>query len=370
MADADQQSVASGLAELSQSIFAALGLRGAINHLAFEENKRTALVLIDGLGFTALQKYRGEFPIFKSFTEHQPLTSDFPSTTATNLVSLGTGVHPGEHGMLGYTVRVPRSGEPGRLLNALKWDERVDPLTWQKVPTLYERAIDDGLTISHIAEKRYEGSGFTRAGMRGANYLGANRMSEILDHAVSAHSSENSYSYIYLNTVDVAGHKDGVGSDSWISALGIVAQLLEGLVQRLPKQTQIYLTADHGMVNATQQIVLGEGNALLDNVTLIGGEARARHLYLREGSVADTKALWHENFGESVDLFTKEDAVALFGKAVTEDSLDRMGDLIAVPREGIVLLDPAIAAKEGKMVGHHGGFTQDEVQIPLISYRT
>ena len=370
MVGADLENEGFGLAELSQSIFAALGLPGTRNHLAFEENKRTALVLIDGLGFKALQKYRGEFPLFKNFTEHEPLNSDFPSTTATNLVSLGTGVHPGEHGMLGYTVRVPRSGEPGRLLNALKWDERVDPLIWQKVPTLYERAIEDGLKISHIAEKRYEGSGFTRAGMRGAQYLGANHISEMVEKAVGAHSAEGSYSYIYLNTLDVAGHKDGVGSDSWMSALGIVAELLEGLLKRLPGQTQIYLTADHGMVNATQKIVLGEGNQLLDNVTLIGGEARARHIYLREGSVADTKALWQAHFGESVELFTKDDASQLFGKGVTEDSLDRMGDLIAVPREGIVLLDPAIAAKEAMMVGHHGGFTQDEVQIPLISYRT
>lgn len=359
-----------GLAQLSQSIFASLGLSGTENYFGFEESKRTALVLIDGLGFNSLVRYGDQFPIFKKFHSAAPLNSHFPTTTATNLVSLGTGALPGEHGMLGYTVRVPRSGEPGRLLNALKWDERVDPLMWQRVPTLYERAITESLSVSHIAEKRYEGSGFTAAGMRGATYIGANHISEMITAAKSAHQREKSYSYIYLNAVDAAGHAQGIGSDRWLSALESVAELLEGLAHSLPVGTNIFLTADHGMINVQEKIILGEGNTLLENVTLIAGEARARHIYLRDGSVSETFARWGEHFGERVDLFTKADAKKLFGDVVSEDSLDRMGDLIAVPRDGIVLLDPAIASKEAMMVGHHGGFTQDEVLIPLLSYRT
>ena len=362
--------IESGLAGLSQSIFAALGMSGVTNYRELPESKATALVLIDGLGFNALEKYSEEFPIFANFSSSQPLHSHFPSTTATNLVSLGTGELPGVHGMLGYTVRVPRSGEPGRLLNALKWDERVDPLMWQRTPTLYERALLEGIEISHIAEKRYEGSGFTQAGMRGARYVGANHISEMITAARSAHAREKSYSYIYLNSVDAAGHAHGVGSDRWLSALGSVAELLEGLVKSLPAGTDIYLTADHGMINGEEKIILGEGNELLKNVTLIGGEARARHIYLREGSVDESAAQWREYFGDKVELFTKSDAQRLFGESVSQDSLDRMGDLVVVPRNELVLLDPAIASKETLMVGHHGGFTQDEVLIPLLSYRT
>lgn len=365
-----ERDIGTGLAGLSQSIFHALGLHETTNYLALDESRKIALVLIDGLGFNSLKKYQSKFPIFGVFTEHAPLTSDFPSTTATNLISLGTGVNPGLHGMLGYTTRVPRSGEPGRLLNALKWDERVDPLSWQKVPTLYERAMSEGLSVSHIAEKRYEGSGFTRAGMRGASYLGANYIPDMVDKAASAHASDGSFTYLYLNAVDAAGHSDGVGSEKWLTALESVAQLLTGLAERLPADTQIYLTADHGMLNVGEKVILGEGNTLLDQVTLIGGEARARHIYLREGSEKDVVAQWREHFGEQVDIFTKSDAHELFGRDISEDSLDRMGDLIAVPRNELVLLDPAIASKETKMVGHHGGFTPDEVLIPLLSYRT
>jgi len=362
--------MAAGLAQLSQSIFASLAVQGATNALALDECKKTALILIDCLGFRALKDHQSQFPIFKSFVEHEALSSHFPTTTATKLVSLGTGELPGVHGMLGYTVRVPRSGEPGRLLNALKWDERVDPVMWQKVPTLFERAREQGLHVSHIAEKRYEGSGFTRAGMRGAEYLGANHISDMVEKAVSSTRQDGSYSYIYLNNVDKSGHSDGVGSEKWLTALGFVSELLTSLVEKLPRDTQLYLTADHGMINASEKIILGQENPLLENVTLIGGEARARHIYLREGSTEDSVAQWREYLGEKADIYTHEDAQLLFGGVVTEDSLDRMGDLVVVPRDGLVLLDPAIAARESLMVGHHGGLTQDEVLIPLLSYRT
>ena len=71
------------------------------------------------------------------------------------MATLTTGAMPGAHGMLGYTVRVPRSG--GRVLNTLKWDERVDPQVWQPIPTLFEQAMAAGITTTHVAAKRYEG---------------------------------------------------------------------------------------------------------------------------------------------------------------------------------------------------------------------
>ena len=55
-----------------------------------------------------------------------------PSTTATSLTSLGTGLPPGAHGLVGFTSRVPGTDQ---LLNALLWDKDVDPLEWQPHPT-------------------------------------------------------------------------------------------------------------------------------------------------------------------------------------------------------------------------------------------
>lgn len=356
-----------GLADITNSIFNSLSVPETIDSLSLggAEN-REVLILIDGMGLDAVEKYGDQFPIFDELKLVNKLYTNFPSTTATSLSTLGTGVLPGVHGMLGYTVRVPRSDN--RLLNALKWDERVDPVIWQKVPTLFERAVTSGVSVTHVAAKRYEGSGFTQAALRGAKYVGANGIDEMVTAVAAALKPQPSFVYTYLNTLDSAGHSEGVGSDKWLTALAQVAEFITKVKQEVPKGARIWITSDHGMVNSTEQVVLGQDNKLLENVTLIGGEPRARHIYIKAGAIAETIAQWQEFFGSNAKILSKDVAIkeGLFGPVVTEDSTERMGDLIAIANNDLILVDPARVREESSMVGHHGGVTDTEVEIPLL----
>ena len=356
-----------GLADITNSIFNSLSVPETIDSLSLgSAENREVLVLIDGMGQDAIDKYGDQFPIFDELKQVKKLYTNFPSTTATSLSTLGTGVLPGIHGMLGYTVRVPRSDN--RLLNALKWDERVDPVMWQKVPTLFERAVLAGVSVTHVAAKRYEGSGFTQAALRGAKYVGANGVDEMATAVSAALKPQPSFVYTYLNTLDSAGHSDGVGSDKWLTALQQVSEFITKVKQLAPAGTRIWVTSDHGMVNSTEQVILGQDNKLLENVTLIGGEPRARHIYIKEGAVAETITQWQEFFGNKARVLSKDTAIkdGLFGPVVTEDSHDRLGDLIAIANNDLILVDPARVREESSMVGHHGGVTDIEVEIPLL----
>ena len=356
-----------GLADITNSIFNSLAVPETIDSLSLgSAENREVLILIDGMGQDAIDKYGDQFPIFDELKQVKKLYTNFPSTTATSLSTLGTGVLPGIHGMLGYTVRVPRSDN--RLLNALKWDERVDPVMWQKVPTLFERAALAGVSVTHVAAKRYEGSGFTQAALRGAKYVGANGVDEMATAVSAALKPQPSFVYTYLNTLDSAGHSDGVGSDKWLTALQQVSEFITKVKQLAPAGTRIWVTSDHGMVNSTEQVILGQDNNLLENVTLIGGEPRARHIYIKEGAASETIAQWQEFFGNKAKVLSKETAIkdGLFGPVVTEDSHDRLGDLIAIANNDLILVDPARVREETSMVGHHGGVTDIEVEIPLL----
>jgi hypothetical protein len=356
-----------GLADITNSIFNSLSVPETIDSLSLgSAENREVLILIDGMGQDAVDKYADQFPIFDELKQVKKLYTNFPSTTATSLSTLGTGVLPGVHGMLGYTVRVPRSDN--RLLNALKWDERVDPVMWQKVPTLFERAALAGVSVTHVAAKRYEGSGFTQAALRGAKYVGANGVDEMATAVSAALKPQPSFVYTYLNTLDSAGHSDGVGSDKWLTALQQVSEFITKVKQLAPAGTRIWVTSDHGMVNSTEQVILGQDNNLLENVTLIGGEPRARHIYIKEGAASETIAQWQEFFGNKAKVLSKESAIkdGLFGPVVTEDSHDRLGDLIAIANNDLILVDPARVREESSMVGHHGGVTDIEVEIPLL----
>jgi predicted AlkP superfamily pyrophosphatase or phosphodiesterase len=306
-----------------------------------------------------------------SLIRHGAVKTSFPSTTATSLATLTTGVNPGEHGMLGYTVQVPRSG--GRILNSLKWDERVDPFIWQPVSTLFERAVAQNINVTHVAAKRYEDTGFTRAVFRGAKYRGANAHADLITETISALKETPAFVYLYVNDLDVAGHSDGVGSDQWLAALSGIDQLVATLLQKLPRQTRLWLTADHGMINVGEKIVIGQGNDLAENIATIAGEPRARHLYLSDGAgaseIADVASRWEEFLGEKASIYTREKAIAadLFGNQVSADAADRMGDVIVVAHGDLILIEAEREKQEGAMVGHHGGASDIESYVPLLT---
>jgi hypothetical protein len=331
---------------------------------------RELLFLVDGFGFDTLSRYADVIPTMSRMFNQGSVLTSFPSTTATSLATLTTGELPGVHGMLGYTVQVPRSG--GRLLNALKWDERVGPENWQPVETLFQRASNVGISVTHVAAKRYENSGFTRAVFRGAEYKGANVTADLINETKLALQKTPSFVYLYVNDLDTAGHADGVGSDKWIAALSAIDQLVAQLMKEAPKGTRIWVTSDHGMINVQEKIIIGQDNPLLTGINVIAGEPRARHLYLENDSVQareDTASLWQQYLQEKALVLTREQAISsnLFGAQMSADAVDRMGEVIAIARGGLVLLDPDRSDKEGAMVGHHGGDSEIESQVGLLT---
>ena len=360
------------LSQITPSLFASLGLSTAKDVIGAGESPsgRELLFLIDGLGADVIEKYKEFIPKISMLHRHGAVQTSFPSTTATSLATLMTGQMPGAHGMLGYTVQVPRSG--GRVLNSLKWDDRVDPVIWQPVPTLFERGAAENIAVTHVAAKRYENTGFTQAVFRGAKYSGANVVPEMINQTVEALHKTPSFVYLYVNDLDVAGHSDGVGSDKWIAALVGIDQMISALLHKLPRGTRLWLTADHGMINVEEKIVIGRDNSLAEGVSVIAGEPRARHLYIESDSDSARLELaqnWRESLGDKAQVFTRSEAVTagLFGSEVSADAADRMGDVIAIAQGGVIFIEQAREAQEASMVGHHGGLSSIESYVPLLT---
>jgi hypothetical protein len=359
------------LSQVLPSIFNTLDLADTKDFLQFGQSPagREVLFLVDGLGADAIALYSEALPTLAQALQRTTVQTSFPTTTATSLATLTTGAMPGTHGMLGYTVRVPRSG--GRILNSLKWDEKVDPAIWQPVPTLFERASAAGISVTHVAAKRYEGSGFTRAVFRGAQYKGANIAADLVSETVRALQKSPSFIYLYVNDVDAAGHSDGVGSEKWLAALRGVDALLAELLKQVPVGTRIWVSGDHGMINVKEKIILGQGNDLLTDIALIAGEPRMRHLYLNTDSpsaAAEAIARWEGALGNQVTMYSRQSAIAagIFGQQMSEAAAERIGDLIAIAQSNLILLEPERADKEGAMVGHHGGDSAIESTVPML----
>src|SRR5580693_7631587 len=297
------------LADLASSLLASLGLDEP-NPLYLPPAARACLLIVDGLGWELLRDHPAAAPFLSELatTTGRPLTAGFPATTVTSLGSLGTGRSPGQHGMLGYQVAVPGQR---RLLNALQWDRKVDPVAWQPGSTIFERAVKAGVAAFRVAPGAFRGTGLSVAVMRGAEYR-------------------------------------------------VADNLAEQLASALPQGTALHVTADHGMVDVPPQdrIDVDATPELRQGVAQLGGEPRARHIYAEPGAAPDVLATWREILGTRAWVVPREEAIAAgwFGE-VAEHLAARIGDVVAAPAGPWAIVATRAEPHESALVGMHGSLT-------------
>jgi hypothetical protein len=356
------------LAELGASILAAVG-GSDTNPLGLPVTRKVCLLVVDGLGWELLRDHPAAAPFLSELAMNaQPLAAGFPATTVTSLTSLGTGSAPGQHGVLGYQVRIP---DEHRLLNGLRWDDRVDPATWQPRRTIYERAAAAGIGAYYVAPRAFRRSGLTRAAMRGAEYRPADSMGALAGEAGHAlREADEALVTVYHGDLDGTGHGLGVASDSWYYQLAHVDKLAEQLAGVLPGDSALYVTADHGMVDvpAEDRVDVDDTPDLRAGVTLLGGEPRARHVYARPGAEADVLAAWREVLGSRAWVLSREDAIKehWFGP-VEPAMIPRIGDVVAAPAGNWGIVATETEPRESALVGMHGSLVPADQLIPLLT---
>lgn len=377
------------LSDLTPSVLAALGVPGETNVLGLPPSPRACLLLVDGLGWQHLRDRPEAAPYLSSLVAGgRALTAGFPATTATSMGSLGTGLVPGRHGLVGLRVAVP--GE-ARLMHCLRWDDKVPAADWQPHPTIFDRAEAAGVAASHVAPSAFRDGGLTRAVLRGCRYVPADSPGELVAGADAAlRAAERAFAFVYYAELDSTGHRKGCGSDAWRYQLAHVDRLAEQLAAALPSDTRLYITADHGMVDVdpADRFDADAVPALREGVALLGGEARARHVYARPGAAADVLATWRELVGDRMWVASRDEAVAAgwFGPSSPASSLpgggapggvpygvpygvlERIGDVVAASRDGIAVIASRAEEKESALVGQHGSMTPAEQLVPLLTY--
>ena len=370
------------LADLSASILASVeqespdagdpetGSARPRNVLGLPPAWRACLLIVDGLGWELLRDHPAVAPFLSELARNsKPITAGFPASTATSLGSIGTGCPPGQHGLLGYQVMIPGQD---RLLTALRWDPRIDPVQWQPLPTLFERAVAAGIAPVHVARGSFRGNGLTAAAMRGADFWPADTMGALAAQTAAAISSHGrAFVVAYHGDLDATGHMFGVDSDAWYYQLAHVDKLAEQLARSLPSGTCLYVTADHGMVDvgAEDRIDVDAIPELRSGLHLLGGEARARHLYALPGASGDVLATWREVLGDRAWVLSRDEAIkeGWFG-LVDARMADRIGDVVAAPVGNVAIVATKAEPKESALVGMHGSLTPSDQLVPALTF--
>jgi hypothetical protein len=357
------------LGDVVPAVAAALGrpIGPEPSNLTLPDAPSYVVLLIDGLGARLVDRYRHAAPFLAELLDdNETGTAGVPSTTATSLTSLGTGLTPGTHGLVGFTSRIPGTE---RLLISLMWDKDVDPLEWQPHPTAFARMQDAGVAVTIVNKREFQGSGLTVASSRGGDYVGADRVGERIAAAVAAAGVSPSFTYLYESDLDWTGHKYGVASPQWLQQLTMIDAEVEQLRDALPAASRLVVVADHGMVDSPPEhrVDVDQHPELRDGLFLFGGEARFRHLYCRGGAVDDVHAAWTAFFGATADVLTRDAAIerGWFGDVIPT-VYPRLGDVVVAMREDHSVFSSADFPYEMTLVGLHGSLTPDEMVIPIL----
>lgn len=322
--------------------------------------ERVVLLLVDGLGWNQLRSRGHLAPTLAAMTGG-PITSVAPSTTATALTSLTTGLAPGEHGIIGY-----RMDMGGTVMNTLRWgDDRGDlrtafpPSQVQPCPPFLGASVP----VLSMADK--EGSGFSQAHLAGVKAMGWRAPSSIPVTARAALEAGEQFVYAYYDGLDRIAHERGFGP-YYDAELAFVDSLVSALMETLPSGTVLVVTADHGQVHVGgNTVVLPQ--QVTEHVHHQSGEGRFRWLHARRGR---SGALAQEcgRFTDVAWVVTREQVIdeKWFGPRLTPEASRRMGDVALVPHAAVSFEDPADGGAF-ELVCRHGSLTEDEMLVPLVA---
>jgi hypothetical protein len=270
-------------------------------------------------------------------------------------------------------------------MNSLQWelygagpylDLRQDfpPEEFQPVPTLMERSASVGHQITLVGPAAHAESALTRAILRGARYVPADALDQMVDAVEGILRFEGMTSvYAYHPFLDTFGHLRGVSSDEWLGHLISVDRAVQSIFERLPSGFGLVVTADHGMVNLgpDEKIDVADWPQLMEGVRLLAGEARARHVHALPGAQDEVLAVWREKLGDRMWVVPKEEAISAgwFGPKVSEWAFPRIGDVVAAAFGSIGVFQREVDPLQASLIGHHGSMTPVEQRVPFILVR-
>ena len=311
-----------------------------------------------------------------------PVTSVFPSTTATALSSLFTGCIPAKHGLIGRKLCLREYGGMVDMLDLtpimskseqllIEWG--MEPEKFLSVPTLAETLARQGIPTYIATHRRQINHGFWKmTAFRGAvktkGFVTSSDMWVLLRQMLTELHSERSLLVAYWGDTDTLAHRYGERSLEFELELRNLDFLLGETLKKLQDENVLFLiTADHGHIDTVPEkaIDLSEDKFLQEEMVLPpGGEHRVVYLAVRNPEKV-VKYL-KEKYGDFAEVALRKELEArnLWGGELGDFS-SRVGDVILLARENNSFVYPE-NDEEKMMIGRHGGLSYEEMVVPFL----
>ncbi len=400
----------SNLPQTIESLLAGQGVQGAIDRAPTSlppdvfggmptRYNKVIVFFIDGFGWRFFERYAEKYPFLKAILTNgvvSKLTSQFPSTTAAHVTTMHTGLNVAQSGVYEWSYYEPLIDDMiSPLLFSYAGDKERDTLKRSAIAaealyprqTFYSTLQTKGIRSYIFQSEAYTPSTYSDIVYRGGVVIAYKTLAEALMRLTDLLLTEKAahgYYFLYLDKIDTAGHHYGPDSRQFQQTVDTCLTLMEHLfykkVSGKLRDTLFLMTADHGQIEVNPKTTFYLNKQMPSIETFLrtnlrgrplvpAGSARDMFLHVKDERIDEAIRLLQKHLAGKAEVYTMQELLAqgFFGtQAPSAAFAGRVGNVVILPYAH----ETVWWYEEGKFdmhfLGHHGGLTPEEMEIPLL----
>ena len=363
---------------------------------------KVVLFVVDSLGWSYFNEFKDQHPFLREMCKRGKATvlaSQFPSTTACEITTINTGLDVSQHGIYEWYYYEPEAGEiiapllysygrEHRQRDTLKKDVGLIPSSIYPQVSLHSTLQAMGVTCYAFQSNEFARSTYSDIVLNGAKVSGFSTLSEGLFNLANALLSEDgkAYYYFYFDKIDSMSHQYGPASGQLQAEIETFFTTLEQIfwdrIKGKAENVLFILTADHGQttIDPKKCIYLNLEypdferyikRSASDRPLAPAGSCRDMFLYIKDECLDEALEFLREKLkGKAVVCKTSElvEQGYFMRKEISNALAGRLGNIVILSLKGESVWWYEKDVYEIKYMGHHGGLTKEEMEIPLLTW--
>jgi len=360
---------------------------------------KVILFFVDAFGWRFFERYADKYEFLKIVLKDgvvSKLTSQFPSTTAAHATCIHTGLDVAQSGVYEWNYYEPLIDEMiSPLLFSYAGDKLRDTLKASSFPatafyptsTVYQGLQARGIQSHVFQSSVFTPSTYSNIVFRGAHVVPYRTVPEAfiaLSELVLSEKASPGYYCSYFDQIDYICHHYGPNSSQFEKEVDTFLRAMDQLLYRRimgqSRDTLLMITADHGQVEVDPKKtyflnihITGIERYLRTNqqgkVLVAAGSARDMFLYVKDGFIDEFLALLQHQLAGRAEVYRTQELLAqgFFGLHTPSSAfLGRLGNIVILPYPDETVWWYEEGRFDMRFLGHHGGLTPEEMEIPLL----
>ncbi len=355
--------------------------------------------LVDAFGWRFFEKYQSH-PFLRKIIRQgvvSKITSMFPSTTAAHITTIHTGLPLTKSAILEWYYYEPKLDSifapiPFTYARQRKMKKLLasglNPRKIYPNQSFYNILKKHSIYSYAIKYEEYINSIYSRFAIRGARAVPFQTISKGLDDLIKLVLTEKrkAYYFVYFDRLDSIGHHFGPESKQLEAEIDVFLSLLDRRfyqnIKGKAKNTLLIITADHGLtaIDPKKTVYLNRKFRRLKKylrtskkgeLLAPAGSCRDMFLYIKDEYLDEAYVYLQEGLIKTAQVFKTQYLIdqGFFGSGKPSRLfMKRAGNLTILPYENESVWWYEKGVFEVKHLGHHGGLSRNEMEIPFLIY--